>query len=167
MIVFRTAPLPAKLDITGTPVAVLYVSSTAVDTDFTVKLIDEYPPSMDYPQGFAMQVTHGIQRARYRDSREKAALMEPGKVYRVEVQLYPTSNLFSKGHHLRLDVSSSNFPHFDLNMNTADEFESKRYVIAENTVYHTEAFPSALILPVQTKTSNHPMLPMEEVGSGQ
>ena len=97
VVVFRTAPLAAKLDITGTPVVVLYVASTAVDTDFTVKLIDEYPPSMDYPQGFAMQVTHGIQRVRYRESREKATFMEPGKVYRVEVTMYPTSNLFSKG----------------------------------------------------------------------
>ena len=96
VIVFRTAPLQQRLDITGSPVCVLYVSSTAVDTDFTVKLIDEYPPSMDYPLGFAMQVTHGIQRMKYRESREKATLMEPGKVYRVEVTLYPTSNLFSK-----------------------------------------------------------------------
>ena len=96
VIVFRTQPLQQRLDITGTPVCVLYVSSTAVDTDFTVKLIDEYPPSMDYPHGFAMQVTHGIQRMKYRESREKATLMEPGKVYRVEVTMYPTSNLFSK-----------------------------------------------------------------------
>lgn len=96
VIVFRTAPLQQRLDITGTVVCVLYVSSTAVDTDFTVKLIDEYPPSMDYPHGFAMQVTHGIQRMKYRESREKATLMEAGKVYRVEVTMYPTSNLFSK-----------------------------------------------------------------------
>ena len=164
--VFRTQPLQQRLDITGSPVCVLYVSSTAVDTDFTVKLIDEYPPSMDYPHGFAMQVTHGIQRMKYRESRERATLMEPGKVYRVEVCMYPTSNLFSKGHCLRLDVSSSNFPHFDVNMNTADEFESRRYVIAENTVYHTAAFPSALVLPVQTRTGHHPTLPMDEVGSG-
>ena len=96
VIVFRTAPLQQRLDITGTCTVVLYVSSTAVDTDFTVKLIDEYPPSMDYPHGFAMQVTHGIQRMKYRESREKATLMEPGKVYRCEVTMYPTSNLFSK-----------------------------------------------------------------------
>ena len=96
VIAFRTAPLQQRLDITGSPVCVLYVSSTAVDTDFTVKLIDEYPPSMDYPHGFAMQVTHGIQRMKYRESREKATLMEPGKVYRCEVTMYPTSNLFSK-----------------------------------------------------------------------
>ena len=99
VIVFRTAPLSQRLDITGTCVCVLYVSSTAVDTDFTVKLIDEYPPSMDYPHGFAMQVTHGIQRMKYRESREKSTLMEPGKVYRAEVTMYPTSNLFSKVKH--------------------------------------------------------------------
>jgi predicted acyl esterase len=97
VIVFRTAPLQAKLDITGTPTVQLYVSTTAVDTDFTVKLIDEYPPSLDYPQGFAMQVTHGIQRLRYRESREKHVFAEPGKVYKLEVTMYPTSNLFSKG----------------------------------------------------------------------
>lgn len=150
--VFRTDVLTSPLDVTGMPIAHLYISSTAVDTDFTVKLIDEYPASLDYPQGFAMQITHGIKRVRYRESREQSRLMTPGKVYRITVEMYPTSNLFNVGHRLRLDVSSSNFPHFDINMNTADPFESKRYVIAENSVYHNKQFPSTLELPIQTKS---------------
>jgi putative CocE/NonD family hydrolase len=112
VIVYRTDVLSADLDITGMPIAVLYVMSSCVDTDFTVKLIDEYPRSIDYPSGFAMNVTHGIVRCRYRNSREKAELMEPGHVYEVVIELYPTSNLFKAGHRIRLDVSSSNFPHF-------------------------------------------------------
>lgn len=118
VVVFRTEPLQEKLDVTGMPIVKLFISSSAVDTDFTAKLIDEYPPSNDYPFGFAMQITHGIRRCRYRESREYAKLMEPGKVYEVTIELYPTSNLFSKGHRLRLDISSSNFPHFDINPNT-------------------------------------------------
>jgi putative CocE/NonD family hydrolase len=80
-------------------------------------------------------------------------------------QLYPTSNLFSKGHRLRLDISSSNFPHFDLNPNTGEEFESKRTVIAENTVYHTEMYPSHIVLPVQTHTNFPVAVSMDEVAS--
>jgi len=132
VVVFRTPPLREALDVTGMVVVKLVISSSAVDTDFTAKLVDEYPASADYPAGYAMQVTHGIRRCRFRDSRTKASLMEPGKAYEVTVELYPTSNLFAVGHRLRLDVSSSNFPHFDLNMNTGEEFESQRCVVAQN-----------------------------------
>jgi hypothetical protein len=97
-----------------------------------------------------MQISHGIRRCRFRDSRETAALMTPGTAYEVRVELYPTSNLFAAGHRLRLDVSSSNFPHFDLNLNTGDEFDSQRVLKAQNSIFHHADYPSRLILPVQT-----------------
>jgi len=162
--VFRSAPLTSRLEVTGMPLVHLFIASTAVDTDFTAKFIDEYPPSSDYPQGFAMQITHGIRRVSYRESREHAVLMEPGKVYRICIELYPTSNMFGVGHRLRLDISSSNFPHFDVNMNTGDPFESKRYVVAENTVFHIAEYPSVLELPVQTRSALSAAVPMEEMG---
>jgi putative CocE/NonD family hydrolase len=137
---------------------VLYVSSDRVDTDFTVKLIDEYPPSFDFPSGFAMNITHGIIRCRFRNvaspKHRQPELMEPGKVYRVEILLYPTSNLFQRGHMVRLDISSSNFPHFDVNLNTGEEYgESQRYLVAENSVFHSDFYPSRIILPVQANST--------------
>jgi len=132
VVVFRTPVLREAVDVTGMVVVKLVIASTAVDTDFTAKLIDEYPPSADYPAGYAMQITHGIRRCRFRDSRTAPTLMEPGRAYELTIELYPTSNLFAVGHRIRLDISSSNFPHFDLNMNTGEEFESQRCVVAQN-----------------------------------
>ena len=165
--VFRTEPLPDRVEVSGSPYVILFISSSAVDTDFTAKLIDEYPPSVDYPHGFAMQITHGIQRCRYRDSRDKSTLLEPNNVYQLRINLYPTSNLFNKGHRIRLDISSSNFPHFDTNPNTGDEFESQRSIIAENTVWHTSIYPSRLVLPIQKSltTATAQALTMEELQS--
>lgn len=132
VLVFRTPVLKSNLDVTGMPVVKLIVSTSALDTDFTAKLIDEYPPSLSYPSGYAMQITHGIRRCRFRDSRTEAKLMTPGECVEITIELYPTSNLFVKGHRLRLDISSSNFPHFDINMNSGDEFENQRVIVATN-----------------------------------
>jgi putative CocE/NonD family hydrolase len=149
VLVFRTEPLEEDLEVTGTGVAHFYVSSSAPDTDFTVKLIDEYPPSEDYPRGFAMNITHGIVRCRYRDSREKAELMEPGQVYQVEIVCYPTSNLFQKGHRIRVDIAGSNYPHFDLNPNSGAPLgQGQRTAVADNTIYHSRDWPSHVVLPV-------------------
>ncbi len=79
--------------------------------------------------------------------------MEPGKIYEIQIELYPTSNLFSKGHKIRLDISSSNFPHFDLNMNTGESPDSKRWEIAENRVFHNEIYLSRISLPIQKQSS--------------
>jgi len=160
VLVFRTAPLSEPLDVTGSAVVHLLVSSSARDTDFTAKLIDEYPPSASYPAGYAMQITHGIVRCRFRRGRaHPPLLLEPGRVEQVSIELYPTSNLFAAGHRLRLDISSSNFPHFDTNPNTgllgADNFESAATVVARNSVFHTEAFPSRIVLPLQTKSAKN------------
>jgi hypothetical protein len=114
-----------------------------------VKLVDEHPPNEDYPLGFAMNVTHGIIRCRYRDRRDRAEPMEPGTIYPVEVVCYPTSNLFAVGHRIRIDIASSSYPHFDLNTNTGDPFGvSQRTTIADNKVYHGGAHLSHVVLPV-------------------
>ncbi|MGR6972464.1 CocE/NonD family hydrolase [Streptomyces cynarae] len=136
VLVFQTPPVTEDLVVAG-PVSVhLTVSSTAPDTDFTVKLIDVHPPSEDYPQGFAMNLTDGILRCRYRDSFSDPQLMTPGEAYEITVEAPDTANLFLAGHRLRLDVSSSNFPRFDVNSNTGGpEVDDRRKVVATNRVY--------------------------------
>lgn len=149
VLVFQTTPLAADLEVTGPLDVRLYVSSSAVDTDFTAKLIDVYPPSPDFPAGFDLNVADGIQRARYRGSLEKAEEMRPGEVYEITVRLYPTSNLFRKGHSIRLDISSSNFPRFDVNPNSGEPLgRHRRIVTATNRVFHAPGRASHLLLPV-------------------
>ena len=127
--VFQTEPLTEDVEVTG-PISVnLWVSSSAVDTDFTAKLLDVYPPTQDYPEGYALNLTDGILRAKFRDSWEKPELLEPGRVYSVTIQLLPTSNLFARGHRVRLDVSSSNFPRFDVNGNTGENPGDRKSVV--------------------------------------
>ena len=149
VLVFQTAPLVEDLEITG-PISVrLWISSSAVDTDFTAKLIDVYPPSEDYPQGYALNLTDGILRIKFRNSWERTELMEPGEVYQVELGLLPISNLFVKGHRIRLDISSSNFPRFDVNGNTGENpGTSAVRKTALNSVYHDESRSSNVMLPV-------------------
>lgn len=123
VLLFQTRPLERDIEVTG-PVAVkLWITSSAVDTDFTAKLIDVYPPNQDYPAGFEMNIGDSIIRARYRDSLAQAKLMTPGEVYQVTINLYPTANLFKQGHRIRVDISSSNFPRFDVNPNTGDPLQ--------------------------------------------
>jgi len=149
VLVFQTPPLGADTEVTGPIVADLWVSTDGPDTDFTIKLIDLYPPSADYPDGYAMNLTDGILRCRYRDSWEHPTLMTPGKAYRIRVEAFPTSNLFKAGHRIRLDISSSNFPHFDLNPNTGEpEGRWRRMRTATNTVRLDAARPSHVILPI-------------------
>ena len=147
ILVFETAPLVEDIEITGPVSACLWISSNCPDTDFTLKLIDVHPPSNDYPSGFAMNLTDGILRVRYRDSWEQPSMMEPGRLYEIRVDAFPTSNLFAKGHRIRLDVSSSNFPHFDVNPNTGEpEGRSRSTRIATNTVHMDAKHPSRLLL---------------------
>ena len=149
VLVFQTAPPEQDTEVTGPVEVKLWASSSAVDTDFTAKLIDVYPPNADYPQGYALNLTDGIIRARYRNSREQAEMMEPGKAYLFTIVLYPTCNLFKKGHRIRLDISSSNFPRFDVNPNTGEPIgKNRRMVIADNVIYHDRAHPSFLSLQI-------------------
>lgn len=136
VLVFQTPPLESDLAIAG-PIAVhLAVSSSAADTDFTIKLLDVHPPAEDYPQGFAMNLTDGILRCRYRDSFTSPEPLSPGEIYDIVVEAPDTANLFSAGHRIRLDVSSSNFPRFDVNTNTGrPEVGDRRKVVATNRVH--------------------------------
>jgi putative CocE/NonD family hydrolase len=149
VLVFRTEPLLEDVEVTGTVQVRLFVSSTAPDTDFTAKLIDEIPPNPDYPLGFDLNIGDSILRARYRESLDRPRLMVPGEVYPLTITLYPTSNVFKKGHRIRVDISSSNFPRFDVNPNTGDALGMhRRMVAADNTVLHDAGHPSRVELPV-------------------
>ncbi len=143
VLVYTTPPFKQDFEATGPVKLVLYASSSAVDTDFTGKLVDVWP------NGFAQNLTEGIIRARYRDSQVTPEFMNPGQIYKFTIDLWSTSNVFKAGHRLRLEVSSSNFPRFDRNPNTGEDPESaSRWVKATNTIYHDSEHPSVLVLPV-------------------
>jgi uncharacterized protein len=148
VLVYSTAPMAEDVDVTGPVSLELYAKSSAVDTDFTAKLVDVWP------NGFAQNLTEGIIRARYRDSREKPELMNPGQVYKLTIDMWATSNVFKKGHVLRLEVSSSNFPRFDRNLNNGavryvkSSEAPSTFVSATNVVLHDVEHPSALVLPI-------------------
>ncbi|MGV8922741.1 MAG: CocE/NonD family hydrolase [Thermomonas sp.] len=146
---FRSAPLERDVEIAGVIRASLFVSSDCADTDITIKLIDEYPPSADDPQGFAMNLSDGILRLRYRESWEQPQMLVPGQVVKIEVEAFATANRFVRGHRIRLDVSSSNYPHFDLNPNTdAAPGRWQHARVARNRVHMDASHPSQLLLPV-------------------
>ncbi len=146
---FQTAILDHDLEVTGPIMAKLWISSSAVDTDVCLKLLDVYPPNQDYPDGYAMNLSHGILRLRFRNSWEKAELMTPKEVYPIEVTVFPTSNMFARGHRIRLDVSSSNFPHFDVNPNTGHPAGvlGPEPIVATNSLHFGPQTPSCIILP--------------------
>ena len=149
MLVFATPRLDRDLEVTGPVTVRLWIASDCPDTDFTAKLIDVYPPNEDYLEGFAMNLTEGILRVRYRDSWERPSPMVPGETYAITIELFPTSNLFTSGHRLRLDISSSNFPHFDINPNSGEcEGAMDRARIARNQIFADAAHPSHIVLPV-------------------
>lgn len=147
-----TDPLEAPVVIAGPVSARLFISSSALDTDFTIKLVDVHPPNQDYPNGFAMNLTEGIVRCRFHESFENPRELVPGKIYEIEVVAPDTANLFGVGHRIRLDVSSSTFPRFDVNSNTGQgEVETRRTVVATNKVYMDRDHPSHLRLWVQER----------------
>jgi putative CocE/NonD family hydrolase len=150
VLVFRSDPLQADREVTGTTVVKLWVASSAPDTDFTAKLIDEIPPNPDYPLGVDLNLGDSIMRARYREGLDhQAPPLKPGEVVPITITLYPSANVFKKGHRIRIDISSSNYPRFDVNPNTGDPLgEHRRMVPADNTVYHDPAHQSQLILPI-------------------
>jgi putative CocE/NonD family hydrolase len=149
VLVFASEPLSEDLEVTGPIEVVLWVSSSAPDTDFTAKLIDAYPPSRYYPHGYALNLGDSIARLRYRNGREKEELLEPGSVAELKIVLYPTSNLFCRGHQIRLDISSSNFPRFDVNPNTGDQLgRERRWAVADNVVHHDAVRASHVVLPL-------------------
>ena len=157
VLVFQSDPLADDLEVTGELVVHLWISSTAPDTDFTAKLVDMYPASADFPGGFDLNIGDGIARTRFRESLARETLMEPGTIYPLAIKLYPTSNVFKRGHRIRVDVSSSNFPRFDVNPNTGEPLnDNRRTSVATNTVHHDAAHPSHIVLPVVPIKSPQP-----------
>ena len=143
VLVYTTPAFAKDTEVTGLVSLDLYVSSSAVDTDFTGMLVDVWP------NGFAQNLTSGILRLRYRNSQEKPELANPGETYHITVDLWATSNVFLAGHKLRLEVSSSNFPRFDRNLNTGEEqARATRMIKATNVIFHDKAHPSALVVPI-------------------
>ena len=147
VLVFQTEPLTRELTVAGNNAARLFISSDAPDTDFYVKVIDVYPPSNDYPAGYAFPVTDGILRARYRDSFTEPKLLEAGKIYELAIRLHPVANTFAAGHRIRVDVTSSCFPSFDPNRNTGRP-NDRTWRIANNTVHHDAERASCVELSV-------------------
>ncbi|MFM8253734.1 MAG: CocE/NonD family hydrolase [Actinomycetota bacterium] len=149
VLVFESAPLRQDIEVTGVMTADLWISSSALDTDFTVKLVDVAPPNPDYPNGYALNIVDSILRVRYRNSWEKEELLEPGKIYPIHLKLAPTSNLFKAGHRIRVDISSSNFPRLDVNPNTGEPVGQHTHTVtARNTIYCNQKYPSAVTLPI-------------------
>ena len=149
VMVFETEPLQEPIEIVGNITVSLSASSSAKDTDFTAKLIDKYPVSEDFPNGFDMNLCDGIIRARFRNDRTKEELMIPGDIYEFEINLQATGNVFKKGHRIRLDISSSNFPQFDVNPNTGDPlWSSKTTISAKQQIHHDKNNISFITLPV-------------------
>jgi uncharacterized protein len=146
---FVTEPLAAPIVLTG-PIRVrLWVSTDGPDTDFTAKLVDWYPPSPDDPEGYALNVMDGIQRLRFREGYDRERPAVPGAVVPLTIDLYPSANVFAAGHRIRLDISSSNFPRFDLNTNTGEPLgQAQTYRVATNRVHWGPDRPSALELTV-------------------
>jgi len=143
VLVYTTDALEQGVEVTGPIRLKLFVSSDARDTDFTAKLIDVYP------DGRAFNVQEGIQRARYREGLDRKVWMEPGRIYPLEVGLEVTSNFFAPGHRIRVEVSSSNFPRFDRNLNTGGQnWNETEWKVAANQVHHDARNPSHLLLPV-------------------
>ena len=149
IVVFQTPALSSDVEVTGRLIVRLWASSDALDTDFTVKLVDVYPPNSDFPAGLDLNVADGIVRARYRNNLDHEELLEPDRPYEFVIEMYPTSLVFQHGHRLRLDVSSSNFPRFDINPNTGEPLnDNRRRQIAANTIYYDPRHLSQLILPI-------------------
>lgn len=148
VLIFETPPLDTDVELTGQAVADLFVSSTAADTDVMFKIIDVYPASADYPEGYALNIAHGLLRMRFRNSFEEPGPMEAGKVYRVQIASFPMSNRFAKDHRIRIEIAGSNFPHFDINPNTDWRIEGLTPVTAETSIHLGADQPSHILLPV-------------------
>lgn len=149
VVVFQTEPLAEDVTVIGPITVVVHASASTVDADITAKLVDVYPSSLDWPGGFDMNLTDAIVRGRYRTTRAHAVLLTPGQVYAFTIEPFPTANVFKRGHRIRVDISSSNFPRFDVNPNTGEPLgKSRRIISTDITVQHSATYPSHILLPI-------------------
>jgi hypothetical protein len=143
VLVYTSDPLTAPLEVTGPITMQLFAATSVPDTDFTAKLVDVRP------DGYAQNLADGIIRARYRQSRFRPSLLTPGRVYALPLDLWATSHVFFPGHRIRLEISSSNFPRFDRNLNTGeDQATGSRCQTATQTIFHDQRYPSHILLPL-------------------
>ncbi|WP_287059054.1 CocE/NonD family hydrolase, partial [Algoriphagus sp.] len=143
ILVYTSEPLAEGVEISGFIESFLYLSSDVKDTDVTIKLIDVYP------DGKAYNLDETIQRVRYREGYDKEVMMEKGKVYEIKMTPMSTSNYFEKGHRIRIEVSSSNFPRFDRNLNTGgNNYDESEGLVATNSIHHGGVYPSRIVLPM-------------------
>ncbi|PYZ92956.1 hydrolase [Salipaludibacillus keqinensis] len=146
VLVYTTEKLTEDLEVTGPVTAEIYASTDGRDTDFMVKLLDVWP------SGYAQRLTDGMVRGRFREGMETPKLLEPGEIYPFHVDCWNTSHVFKKGHKIRIEVASSAFPKYDRNLNTGDELGvTSEMKTANQTIYHNEQHPSAIVLPVIPK----------------
>ena len=147
VLTFQTKPIKENVEVIGPVNVILYVSSSAVDTDFTAKLLDIYPKSDEFPEGFHLPLADSIIRTRFRNGFAREEFMNPGDVCQVKIELPPIANLFVQGHRLRLEIASSNFPRFDINPNTGEPLgKHTKTIKAKNTVYVGQKYPSCIKL---------------------
>ncbi|MGL5405241.1 MAG: CocE/NonD family hydrolase [Propionibacteriaceae bacterium] len=149
VVTFRSAPLGSDTAIAGNVYADIWLRSPALDTDVVIKLIDEYPPDVEHPEGFGINVTEGILRGRFRSSLENPTPLTPGEITLFRVEAPDTANLFKAGHRIRLDVASSDYPRFDVNPNTGEPAwkDGERQLIINEIIIDVD-HPSALHLCV-------------------
>ena len=153
ILVYTSEPLTEGMEITGPVTGTVYISTDVVDTDITMKLLDVYP------DGKAHNITEGIARAKYRNSFSNPELMKPGEVYKIAVELFPTSNYFEAGHRIRIEVSSSDFPNFARNLNTANSDTTSTIRVAHTKIHHSAQYPSSITLPVIPGGSSTAIVP--------
>jgi putative CocE/NonD family hydrolase len=150
VLVYTSEPLTDDLNVVGPVTAVLYAASSAPDTDWVIRLCDVWP------DGRSVTVCDGILRARYRESFARPVLLEPGQIYRFEIDLRATAQTFGAGHRLRVHVTSSDFPRYDRNLNTGGPVARETVgQVASNTVFHDSLRPSHLLLPVLSAAPDH------------
>lgn len=159
---FETEPLSEDMAVVGPVEIELFAATDGLDTDFTAKLVDVYPPSEEFPTGFAMIVTDGIFRCRYRNGFAAPQPCVPDETMKITIEPFATANLFKKGHRLRLDISSSNFPKYDVNPNTgAPEGRGRTSRVARNTVFCDAARPSRINLQIVAADRLEPLSPLK------
>jgi hypothetical protein len=166
VLAFQTEPLDKDVAATGPLDVRLLVSKSAMDTDFVAKLVDVHSPIADHTDGYALLLSEGILRLRYRDDRPAGELVEPGAVYEIVLELRPAANAFKRGHRIRLDVTSSCFPEFDVNPNTSEPLERQTHVVvAHQTMHHDALRSSRVMLPMvrsgAAKTSREPSVSLQ------
>lgn len=149
VLAYESDPLSEPIELTGAVEVHLVIGSSAPDTDFTAKLVDVYPPSADYPQGFELGLTDSVMRCRFREGWDREVMMQTGQSYAITIKLQPTSNLFAVGHRIRVDIAGSNFPRLDVNPNTGEPLGRHTHTqAATNTVFSDAVRASHLVLPM-------------------